>query len=373
MKKADIVFIHLLNDHSGSPKVLKEVIGAVCAHGELEGKLYVGSSGEGFLSSCDIPTIRYWYQRTGHRILTLFTFFLSQAILFWKLLFDRPIDKRAVIYVNTLLPFGAALYGKLTGRKVIYHMHEISVTPAPLKCLLTGIARMTSSLNLYVSDAHMAALLIPGPPARRIYNALDANILEKAYNSVYSHLHSGRFNVLMLASLRDYKGVDEYVELAVALQKRAEIHFDLVANDYAAAIERYFSSRPQPSNLTVHPRTTNTAQFYGRASLVLNLSRVDQWVETFGLTILEAMAFGIPVLVPPVGGPSEIIADGVQGFHVDSRDHTQLCDRVLQLSADPGLCLRMSQAGRARAADFSPLIFAETIRSIIEQMRIGKK
>lgn len=364
----EILFIHLLNDFSGSPKVLKETIGAVHSH-KRRAILYLGSSGNGILSSCDIPTTRYWYRRMKYRILTLVTYFLSQAVLFCKLLNDRSIDKNALIYVNTLLPFGAALYGGLTGRKVIYHVHEISITPAPLKYLLTTIARITSSLNLYVSDAHMQALPIPNVPARRVYNALDSDFIAKARQSTYAHRHDGYFNILIIASLRDYKGIPELLALADSLQNQTAIRFDLVVNDDKETIKRYFFGRNLPPNLTVHSRTTDTTTYYSRSNLVLNLSRVDQWVETFGLTILEAMAFGIPVIVPPVGGPTELVADGVQGFLVDSRTIGLLREKVLLLSNTQDISMRMSAEGRKRAADFSPDRFAESIRQVIAEVR----
>ncbi|HEY6872887.1 MAG TPA: glycosyltransferase family 4 protein [Geobacteraceae bacterium] len=364
----DLVFIHLLNDYSGSPKVLGETIAAVSA-GRTQAKLYIGSGGDGFLSRCGIPITRYWYRRMEHRVLTLFTYFFSQAVLFCKLLSDRSIDRNAVIYVNTLLPFGAALYGRLTGRRVIYHVHEISITPAPLKALLITIARMTSSLNIYVSDAHMQALPIPNVPARRVYDALDADFIASAGKSTYAHRHDGHFNILMIASLRDYKGVPELLALADALHDQAGIRFDLVVNDDEMAIERYFAGRDLPPNLSVHPRTTDTAAYYGRASLVLNLSRVDQWVETFGMTILESMSFGIPVIVPPAGGPTELVADGVQGFLVDSRNIDLLREKVLLLFDNQDLSLRMSAACHKRAAEFSPDRFAESVRLVIAEGR----
>lgn len=367
-----IIFTHLLNDSSGSPRVLLSTITALTKRGE-PAKLFIGSDGYGCLTHCDLPITRYWYKRTGYRAATLLTFLFSQLVLFFKLIFDRSISPQAIIYVNTLLPFGAALYGKLTGRKVIYHVHEISITPAPLKLLLTGVARLTSAQNIYVSDAHMLGIPIAGVPASRVHNALDIAFAKKAASSAYAHRRGGCFNVLMVASLRDYKGVPEFLALASSLAEQPDIRFDLVLNDDLAAVDRYFAGKALPENLRIHPRTSDTTAFYSQACLVLNLSRVDQWSETFGMTILEAMAFGIPVIVPPVGGPVELVEDGVEGFCVDSRDHELLLSRVVQLCHDESLCIAMSQAGRGRAAEFSIEQFGEGIATAIDQVRNIKR
>lgn len=328
-------------------------------------KLYIGSDGDGCLSDCGIPTTRYWYHRSRFRLVTLFTFFLSQVILFCKLLGDRSIDKNAIIYVNTLLPFGAAMYGKVTGRKVVYHVHEISITPAPLRYWLTTIARWTSSLNLYVSRAHLMALPLAGVPARLIYNALSVDFNKVAANHEYAHRRIGKFNVLMVTSLRDYKGVPEYLALAAALVNEPTILFELLVNDEQETVDRYFLNAEQPTNLTIHARTNNIVRHYSQASLVLNLSRVDQCVETFGMTLLEAMAFGIPVIAPPVGGPAELVTDGEQGYLIDSRNHDLLCKRVMQLSCSPGLCNEISRACRIRSNKFSPDDFSSALLSAL--------
>lgn len=364
----EIVFIHLLNDFSGSPKVLKEVIKVVTAQ-SVQGKLYLGSSGDGFLSESKFPIKRYWYCRTRQRGLTLFTYLFSQLVLFVKLLCDRSIAKNAVIYVNTLLPFGAAIYAKLTGRKVVYHVHEISITPVPLRWMLKVIAQMTSSLNIYVSDTHIQALPIHGVPAIRVYNALEDSFIRSALASHYTPRYEGHFNVLLIASLRDYKGVPELMNLATGVLGHHDIRLHLVVNDDQGAIDQYFADKSIPGNLCVYPRTTDPTIFYRQANLVLNLSRVDQCVETFGLTILEAMAFGIPVIVPPLGGPAELVVDGVQGFLVDSYDKTLLMEKLLFLYRDKALCERMSTACRERAAEFSLANFKENIVMIIDQAR----
>ena len=359
-----IVFAHLLNDRSGSPRVLTSAIAALARSGDRS-LLFVGSDGSGCLDETAIATTRYWYRRTPYRLLTLATYLISQLCLLMRLFRTREIDRDAVIYVNTLLPFGAALYGWMTGRPVVYHLHEVSVSPAPFRWFLTAIARRTAQHLIYVSNFHRGCLPIRGVQSRIVHNALDKSFLARAGASDYSHRRDGRFNVLMLASLRDYKGVPELMALAERLASRADIHFDLVVNDDEASIQRYFGSTTLSSNLIVHPRTDDPAAHYAKASLVLNLSRPDQCVETFGLTLLEAMAYSVPVIAPPVGGPVELVDDGSEGYLIDSRNGDLLAEIVLQLADDEPLCLRLSVAARSRAARFSSAAFTQALREVL--------
>lgn len=359
-----IVFVHLLNDRSGSPRILQQAISTLSRRGDGS-RLFVGSGGSGFLDDSNVRITRYWYRRTSYRLLTLVTYLTSQICLLLSLLRSRGIDTNAVFYINTLLPFGAALYGWFSRRPVIYHLHEVSISPSPLRWFLVTIARMTAQRLIYVSDYHRKCLPIPGVPFSVVHNSLDQNFLDGAAGNEYRHRRASNFTVLMLASLRDYKGVPEIVALAARLSSRTDIHFDLVANEDDAAIQRYFELSALPSNLTVYPRTNDPATHYAKAGLVLNLSRPDQWVETFGLTLLEAMAFGVPVIAPPVGGPLELVDNGCEGFLIDSRNGDKLADAVLTLADDEALCLRMSAAARRRASRFSPADFAEELREVL--------
>lgn len=361
-----IVFVHLLNDRSGSPHVLCSTMAALIPNAS-GAHLFVGSDGSGCLDDVSVPTTRYWYWRSPYRLLTLFTYVVSQLCLLVQLFRSRDIDRDALIYVNTLLPFGAALYGWLTGRPVVYHLHEVSVSPAPLKWFLTGIARLTARGLIYVSDFHRGSLPISGVPAATVHNALDALFLVRAAANSYQHRygHEDCFNVLMLASLRDYKGVPEFLALTKGLSLRSDIHFDLVLNDDAPALQHYFRATDVPRNLTLHSRTDDPAHHYAQASLVLNLSRPDLCVETFGLTLLEAMAFGVPVIAPPVGGPTELVSQGVEGFLIDCRHGDELKEKVLQLADDEALCQKMSAAARRRSERFNPYAFAQGLRKAL--------
>ncbi|MDA7706965.1 hypothetical protein N8839_06170, partial [Flavobacteriaceae bacterium] len=97
------IFVHLLNDFSGSPKVLSQVITAAQKKG-VALELYTGKSESGFLSGLTENHHQYFYKRSENKWMTLVTFLSSQFILFFKLL--KYTNKDIVIYVNTMLPFG---------------------------------------------------------------------------------------------------------------------------------------------------------------------------------------------------------------------------------------------------------------------------
>jgi glycosyltransferase involved in cell wall biosynthesis len=358
-----IVFAHLLNDRSGSPRVLSSAIRGLCQ--DTPGRLFVGSGSNGALDDAPIPTTRFWYRRSQFRLLTLLNYLVSQLVLCFQLFRARGIPRGSIIYVNTVLPFGAAIYGRLTQRPVIYHLHEVSISPAPLRWLLIGIVRRTASHVVYVSEFHRSRIPLADLPGTVVYNAVSASFLELASGSEYRHRHGGVFEVMMLASLRDYKGVPEFLQLAQNLRHRSDIRFHLVANDEEAAARKYLAKRDVSPNVCIHPKTACPEDRYRCASLVLNLSRPDQCQETFGLTIVEAMAFGIPVIVPPVGGPVEIVANGREGLHIDCRDAPALMRAVELLAADPDRCYAMSRDARLKAQLFSGQAFFERLQTVL--------
>lgn len=362
-----IVFAHLLNDRTGSPIVLATIISVVQKSGE-DVRLFVGKQGAGRLDELGVWTVRYWYRRASVRALTFLNLLISQGVLLVKLLCSRDIPRDAVIYVNTLLPFGAGLFGFLTGRRVIYHLHEASVTPRVLRWFLVGIAERIADRAVYVSEFHRSALPLRGVASSVIPNALsDAFMHEANSGGIRSSRVTCTFRVVMLASLREYKGVREYLLLAERFAGHEAVCFELVANEDEDLVQCYFEGLRVSDNVTIHARTKDPCVHYRRASIVVNLSRPDLCQETFGLTLLEAMAFGIPVIAPPVGGPAELVRDGVQGFLIDSRDTDGLVDRVHRLLYDEELYGRMSVSARNRAAEFSHDYFRKEILELVDR------
>ena len=345
MKK--IVFAHLLNDFSGSPLILSSIIKGLKKEG-YEIDLFTCGEREGFLSDLGINYYHFPYRFFPNKYMRLVAFMLSQLILLIKMLW-RYRNQEVVFYINTLLPIGASLAGKLLGKRVVYHIHEVSIKPESFKKLLKGIANKTASTAIYVSNELMRLEALPDVEGKVVYNGLSEAFLAKA-DEYKKEVKSERFTVLMLCSLKDYKGVPEFIQLAEALPN---YKFELVVNASLAEIKNYFGTIPDFPNLTIFDVQRNVHPFYQRAHLILNLSHPETWVETFGMTILEGMYYEKPCIVPPIGGPIELIENGVEGYTIDQRNLDKIISTINLIATDKVLYRQLSKAAFEKAKQFS--------------------
>jgi phosphatidylinositol alpha 1,6-mannosyltransferase len=101
--------------------------------------------------------------------------------------------------------------------------------------------------------------------------------------------------------------------------------------------------RAIPSAILLGQRTgENLAAIYASLDVFVHAGPHD----TFGQTLQEAAASGLPVIAPAAGGPLDLVRDGVTGFLVKPGDSWALADAVATLLADPAL--RAAQGAAAR-------------------------
>lgn len=352
-----IIAAHLLNDYSGSPKVLKQLLNGWSKR-DIELHLFTCNGREGFLSNLPKVTNHfYWYRFAKNPLMRLFFLFSSQLFLAVKLfLFLKRGD---IVYINTVLPFGAAIAGKIRGNKVIYHIHETSMKPLLFKQFLFDVVKHTATDVVYVSEflAKQEPLNIR---KHIIHNALEEEFIKQA-SLVNEHLKKDKI-VLMICSLKAYKGVNEFLKLA---QTNPKYIFKLVVNASKAEIDLFFKDEELPSNLIIYPTQVNTHSFYKEASLVVNLSDTNLWVETFGLTVLEAMAYNLPTIVPPVGGVTELVEEGKNGFLIDSKNTFQISQVLSRLFEDEALYKEMSDYAQKKSQMFSLKVFEEKSLNVV--------
>ena len=82
---------------------------------------------------------------------------------------------------------------------------------------------------------------------------------------------------------------------------------------------------------------------------IMDISVLTSFSEGLSLTLLESMAYGIPIVATRVGGNPELVAEGETGFLVPVKDIRALVDRIVTLLRDKELRRRMGKEGRLRA------------------------
>jgi glycosyltransferase involved in cell wall biosynthesis len=86
--------------------------------------------------------------------------------------------------------------------------------------------------------------------------------------------------------------------------------------------------------------------------------------ETFGIVVIEAMSMGRPVIASRIGGLSDVIIDGENGFLVPPGDAVALKQAMERLLDDAELRARMGQGALRRAQDFRASAVVPRIESI---------
>lgn len=305
-----LLVFHLLNDYSGSPKVLSQNITSLISNGC---HITLVTSKGGILDRLrnDNLTIHYLnYKFSNNRIITLLWFLLAQITMFF---YAFKYGRKNTFYINTILPFGASIAAKILKRPIIYHYHENAEAKGIAYKILSSIMLRTADKIICVSKIQASTL----PKSDKI--VIIPNAIPEPFESIKNYRFEEAFTakrVLMLCSLKKYKGINEFWKLAELMPK---YNFELVINDNEYNIKRYIRDNNLKilPNLIWHPRQSDVIPYYLNSSIILNLSNKNEIIETFGLTAIEGIACGRPIIGPTVGGISEIIQDDFNGYKID--------------------------------------------------------
>lgn len=105
-----------------------------------------------------------------------------------------------------------------------------------------------------------------------------------------------------------------------------------------------------------------------------SIAAVTSDVESFGMTIVEAMHCGVPVVATDCPfGPAEIIDNGVDGLLVERRNAEAIAGGLLTLINDRELRERMGRAATAKARTFSPEAAAARYVGLFEELGVERR
>jgi N-acetyl-alpha-D-glucosaminyl L-malate synthase BshA len=150
--------------------------------------------------------------------------------------------------------------------------------------------------------------------------------------------------VMHVSNFRPVKRVDRVLETFIRIRECVNARLVMVGNGPdRAELER--SVRNQGLSELV--------DFVGeRLDIVALLSSADVFLlpstqESFGMSAMEAMACGTPVVASRVGGLPEVIDDGQTGFLCDENDTAAMAARAVDILTDRDLHDRLASAGAA--------------------------
>jgi glycosyltransferase involved in cell wall biosynthesis len=94
--------------------------------------------------------------------------------------------------------------------------------------------------------------------------------------------------------------------------------------------------------------------------------------EPFGLTVVEAMTLGKPVVAAAEGGPLEIVTDG-SGLLVPPGDPQVLADALRRVLGDASLRERLGAAAEARALAFSEERMGQEFATLVQKVAAARR
>lgn len=169
--------------------------------------------------------------------------------------------------------------------------------------------------------------------------------LSEGHESLRERLGLGDRKVVLFAgALSDRKGAQVLREVALAMRERDDVVF-VLAGDGGKNERLEF-----PSNVvtTGQIERAELCQLYRQASVFLMPSRFDN----FSMSIAEALVFGLPVVAFDVGGTSDLVHDGENGFLLDPSDGNRIPKLLSTLLDDPASLKRLGQESARLSVGF---------------------
>jgi glycosyltransferase involved in cell wall biosynthesis/O-antigen/teichoic acid export membrane protein len=156
-----------------------------------------------------------------------------------------------------------------------------------------------------------------------------------------------RARFLFVANIQPTKNVECLLE---ALRRtRGDMGVDWIGRDPPGIISKWITRQGEPRGFRPmgSPSDADLRAAYRRAFALI----VPSWKEGFCLPVLEAHAFGVPVIASDIPILREVAGDGALFF--DPHDPDALLAAMYQLIGDPELRMRLSRAASANARLYS--------------------
>jgi glycosyltransferase involved in cell wall biosynthesis len=260
----------------------------------------------------------------------------------------------------------ARVAGRLAGARVLSHMHTENAfrngTAGFVQAALDNATARLCFAIVAVSDATRESLVRQGYPRERLVTV--HNGIEAPEEVEPVRLVEGP-SILEVARLDEAKGQRTLLTALVDVDATAV----LVGRDLeqGGAYEREL--RAEAERLGVDGRVVFAGYRDDVPALLAGCDVVclPSRIEGLPLVVLEAMAYGKPVVATAVGGTPELVVDGKTGLLVAPGDAVALAEALRTVLRDSELAGRLGNAGRERVrTEFSAAAAATRVLRIYE-------
>lgn len=179
-----------------------------------------------------------------------------------------------------------------------------------------------------------------------IFNGIEDPALQLSHNKLMENQIDEAY-CLMLATYEARKG-HTYLLKAFQLVVKKIPDIRLRIYGYGSSHEKEvvvdeIKKLSLESHVSINDFSNNTTSLIANAKVLVVPS---QEYESFGLTIIEAMALGTPVVATDVGGIPEVLSDSDAGYICLSHDPEEFAFAIIKILSDHALMENMGKNGR---------------------------
>jgi glycosyltransferase involved in cell wall biosynthesis len=249
--------------------------------------------------------------------------------------------------------------------------------------LIAARSRLLVANSRYTAASVLAAA--PNAAVEVAYNPVDvvrfdpARVDRTAERARFGAGPQEPFLLGVVAQLTPWKGQRTAIEALAALHRRGIPARLLLAGSakFTARATRFDNAayeqqlRACAASLGVGDDVVFLGEVQDVPGLVgaLDALALPSTEEPFGRAVIEAMAMGVPVLATAVGGPAEIVREGVDGYLLDPGDPAAWADAAATLAREPQRRAALGAAGRASVLErFTPEHHAAAIMDMYSRV-----
>lgn len=255
--------------------------------------------------------------------------------------------KRIVHFHDNMKQFQKWNWKNLFNKEKITNYYERSL-------VLKNLSKNSIAIGISKDTTNYIQQNVPNLKTHYLLNAIDLNRFKPSTNNIQEN------SLVMIGSLIPIKGQELAIQTLFELKKRNFVFTLFLIGEGKLKSELVLLAKTL--------QVENQVQFLGIVNEPENILKTTKiyvhtsYSEAFGLTIIEAMACGLPVVCTDGKGNRDLIVEGENGFMIWERDVQQLADKIQYLLENEEKRLEMGKKAHAFAQQFG---MEEYVRKLV--------